>query len=211
MCGHRHLCPGLSPGPAAARVGAGGFPGGVYTFEAGGAASHWAPRRRQRRITRAWSGQPRPSTRWTPLYAERGLPLKRKPLERMESDPGLLALVDGWLQFYGAPVIMILISISYFILARSGSSLARRTLTSAHGFVAAILYIGAFLVWILGHSHRSYAVPFLLLHFFPLALIVISAIWYRGPKLVHFLQLPNLAAMWWGIFVGSMAITNEWL
>ena len=31
-------------------------------------------------ITRAWSGQPRPVTRWTPPYAERGLPLKRKPL-----------------------------------------------------------------------------------------------------------------------------------
>jgi hypothetical protein len=37
-------------------------------------------RRRRSRITRAWSGQPRQATRWTPLYAERGLPLKRKPL-----------------------------------------------------------------------------------------------------------------------------------
>jgi hypothetical protein len=31
-------------------------------------------------LTRAWSGQPRPATRWTPRYTERGLPLKRKPL-----------------------------------------------------------------------------------------------------------------------------------
>ena len=31
-------------------------------------------------LTRAWSGQPRRATRWTPPYAERGLPLKRKPL-----------------------------------------------------------------------------------------------------------------------------------
>jgi hypothetical protein len=31
-------------------------------------------------LTRAWSCQPRPATRWTPPYAERGLPLKRNPL-----------------------------------------------------------------------------------------------------------------------------------
>ena len=80
MCGHPRLDPSLSPGPAAARVGAGGFPARVYTIEVGRAASHWAPQRRQRRITRAWSGQPRRANRWTPLYAERGLPLKRKPL-----------------------------------------------------------------------------------------------------------------------------------
>jgi hypothetical protein len=35
---------------------------------------------RQSRLTRAWSGQPRPAPRWTPPHAERGLPLKRKPL-----------------------------------------------------------------------------------------------------------------------------------
>ena len=28
-----------------------------------------------------WSGQPRAATRWTPPHAERGLPLKRKPLD----------------------------------------------------------------------------------------------------------------------------------
>jgi hypothetical protein len=33
------------------------------------------------RLTRAWSGQPRRVTRWTPPYAERGLPLTRQPLD----------------------------------------------------------------------------------------------------------------------------------
>ena len=119
----------------------------------------------------------------------------------------LLSLV----QIYAAPIVMAGISAAYFVADHSNTTLNHRILTSAHGAAAAILNVVALAIWIAGRSQLSYSVPYLWLHAVPVALIVVLLVAYRGPKWIHILQLPNLVAMFWGLFVGSMAITNDWL
>ncbi len=115
------------------------------------------------------------------------------------------------MQFYGAPVVTAAISAAYFWADRSGAPLGRRILASAHGAAAALLNVAALIIWMVGISKRSFAAPFLWLHLVPVILILLSFFIYRGPKWMHFLQLPNVAALLWGLFIGSMAVTNEWL
>jgi len=119
----------------------------------------------------------------------------------------LLSLV----QIYAAPIVMAGISAAYFVADHSDMTLNHRILTSAHGATAAVLNVVALGIWITGLSKLSYSAPFLWLHAVPVTLIVVSLVSYRGPKWIHILQLPNLVAMFWGLFVGSMAITNDWL
>jgi 4-hydroxybenzoate polyprenyltransferase len=53
--------------------------------------------------------------------------------------------------------------------------------------------------------------PFALASVLPVALIVFSFIRFRGQRTVHFLQTVNLLCFIWTLFVGSMAVTGDWL
>lgn len=115
------------------------------------------------------------------------------------------------LQLHGAAIAMVAISIAYFAADRSGSPFGLRALSSAHGFAASLLFAGAVVISATRSTSPAYALPFLLLHLLPIALIFLSFIWYRGPKLVHALQIPNVIAMLWSGFIGTMAVTGDWL
>jgi hypothetical protein len=115
------------------------------------------------------------------------------------------------LQIYGGAIAMVVISIAYFAADRSGSPFALRALSSAHGFVAALLFAGAVVIGIAGATRPAYALPFQLLHMVPAILVGLSLILYRGPKLLHVLQVPNVIAMLWSVFIGTMAVTGDWL
>ena len=115
-------------------------------------------------------------------------------------------------QWIGAPVVMLGVSAAYFTAYRGRPAYGPRLLCSAHGFVGAALYVGALALWAVSPAYRPslgwpYAVSFLL----PLVLIVLALIKFKGPKWIHLLQLPNLCAMYWSLFIGGMAITGDWL
>jgi hypothetical protein len=104
------------------------------------------------------------------------------------------------------------VSASYFALNRGGSP-RERLWVAAHGIAGIVLYLGAFLVaWVDPNNYRPHlSIPYALLYLVPLALIVVAFRRFRGHWLVHALQGPNLLALLWALFVGSMAITGDWL
>ena len=74
-----------------------------------------------------------------------------------------------------------------------------------------MLYVGALIFSAIGISKPGYGVPFLATLLVPVALIVLSFFLYEGRKSLHTLQLVNLLCIAWTFFIGSMAITGEWL
>jgi hypothetical protein len=99
--------------------------------------------------------------------------------------------------FYLVPLLTAGVSIVYFLSQpRVSAPLTTRLLTSAHGFSIALLYVG---LWVLAGTPapadpRSY-LPLFLLLLVPLALMVASLGWYKGRRLIHLLQLVNLACL----------------
>lgn len=118
-----------------------------------------------------------------------------------------------FMQWYGAPVMMIGVSLVYFFADQRRPAFRERLLVSGHGIAGAGLYFGAFLVaWIQPDGYRPYlAWPYLALLLIPLYLMGVSLVKFRGNLLTHALQVPNVAALLWITFVGSMAITGDWL
>ena len=121
------------------------------------------------------------------------------------------AVLVSWLEFWGAPILMIAISVAYFLASDRAAGVVKRAAWSSHGAMAAVIYFGAVVVWIAGLSRSSWGSAFLILQLLPLALIIYSLICFRGNRLVHFLQVPNALAMVWGMLVGGMAATGDWL
>jgi hypothetical protein len=115
-------------------------------------------------------------------------------------------------QWYGAPIAMIAVSAAFFFASRN-RSFRQRLLVSAHGMSGAVLYVGAFAVASLqpGGYRPSWAGAYATLYLVPLALIGVSILKFQGAKLIHALQVLNLGALTWALFVGTMAVTGDWL
>ncbi|HEY2865358.1 MAG TPA: hypothetical protein VGK37_17195 [Casimicrobiaceae bacterium] len=108
---------------------------------------------------------------------------------------------------------MVTVSAIYFFADQRRPAYADRLISSAHGIVGVLLYFGALAIW---WSSPNEARPFLanpyaFLYLVPLGLIGVSLFRFRGPRFIHLLQLPNLAALAWALFVGSMAVSGDWL
>ena len=118
-----------------------------------------------------------------------------------------------FMQWYGAPFVMIGVSLVYFFADTRRPALGERLLVSAHGAAGAALYIGAFLVdWLQPGGYRPYlGWPYAVLFLVPLVLIGVAVFKFRGNLFTHALQAPNIAALLWSAFVGGMAITGDWL
>ena len=123
----------------------------------------------------------------------------------------LFVVAPGWPQFYAAPIVMFVVSAAYFMASSRDAPLSRRVLTSAHGLVGSILTLGALALYATGNSRPVYGPVFFSLYFIPLGLALASLFSYSGPKRMHSLQGPNVAAMLWGGFIGGMAASGEWL
>jgi hypothetical protein len=110
---------------------------------------------------------------------------------------------DGLMQWYGAPIVMIGVSVAYFVADVRRPAVRQRLL----------VYVGAFLVaWAVPLDYRPYlAWPYAALLLVPLVLVGVSLVKFRGNRLVHLLQVPNMAALLWSAFVGGMAVTGDWL
>lgn len=116
------------------------------------------------------------------------------------------------LVLYGPPIVMVAISALYFHLDRRQGELRDRILSSIHGALGTVLYLGAMAVWKITGAHHPGAVePFLLCYVAPLASVSYALFRFRGPKTIHLLQVINIAALLWTGLVGAMAIKGTWL
>ena len=113
--------------------------------------------------------------------------------------------------FFLAPGLGLTVSLIYYIFSRPMQQIGSRLLVSAHGAVISLLYFGATQIGQLGASHSALGVPFMLSLLVPCALIGYSLLKFRGKKIIHILQLLNLFALFLTLFIGTMAITGEWL
>ncbi|HEY1104021.1 MAG TPA: hypothetical protein VGE70_11430 [Burkholderiaceae bacterium] len=114
-------------------------------------------------------------------------------------------------QFWLAPLLTLLVSIVYFRTSPSGQGMAERLAVSAHGCVIAVLYFGALTFWWAGASRPAYGKLFAYSLLVPLVLMGFAFVKFRGKASVHLLQIVNLVGLFWTFFVGSMAITGDWL
>lgn len=120
-------------------------------------------------------------------------------------------LAHHFLEFWGAPIFSVLVSGIYFRSSPSSVPLRMRLFASAHGIAIASLYFVAMGIWRSGTSRASYGIPFLCLLTIPLVLIGVSFFCFRGSRLLHLLQIVNLLCLVWTAFIGSMAVTGDWL
>jgi hypothetical protein len=136
-------------------------------------------------------------------------PSKLAAIDTASRDENMYRLM----QWYGAPVVMIGVSLVYFFADTRRPALRERLLVSVHGVAGAALYVGAFVVaWLQPGGYRPYlAWPYFVLLLVPLALIGVALFKFRGNPLIHALQAPNVAALLWSAFVGGMAVTGDWL
>lgn len=113
-------------------------------------------------------------------------------------------------QWILAPVVACGISCVYF-LKTNELPFGYRLLASAHGTLLAILYVAALTVHVLGFSSRSFALPFWAAFVLPLASATLALLWVKGKGALHLLLLVGLVCAAWALFVGTMAVTGEWL
>lgn len=115
------------------------------------------------------------------------------------------------MQFWLAPLVALAISILFFLASPKEQGLARRCAASAHGLSIAALFFGAMQFHWSGAFHPAYQRPFGYMALLPLALIVLSFFYFRGAKSFHFLHIFSILCLAWVFFIGSMAVTGNWL
>jgi hypothetical protein len=123
----------------------------------------------------------------------------------------ILPALSAWAQGMLAPILALTISLVYFWSSPSTETMSRRLLSSAHGASVAVLYMAAMAVFWAHKASPKFGTPFLFLLLIPVILVFASFFLYRGPKSVHLLQVLNLACLAWTFFIGSMAVTGNWL
>lgn len=86
-----------------------------------------------------------------------------------------------------------------------------KLLASMHSAFLLFILIFALFLGLNGHANETYQVPFTVILLIPLASIAYSFKIYEGSKRIHILHLWNFVALIWTWFIGSMAITGDWL
>ncbi len=123
----------------------------------------------------------------------------------------LIGSLLGVLFLVAAPLIAVAISVMYFLRSDSNANLLRRVISSAHGVTIAIIYAIAFAITLAGYAEPPKIIPFVVALLVPVALILISLFDYPGNSRIHRWQVLNVACLLWTWFMGSMAITGDWL
>lgn len=121
----------------------------------------------------------------------------------------------GVVLFCLTPILTVLVSLTYFCTSPIKQRLYLRLAISSHGVAIAVLYCSAILINLfMTFSPETEAVIHEIWTYFlivPVILIFFSLIKYRGPLLVHTLQIFNMMGLVWTLFLGSMFLTNTWL
>jgi hypothetical protein len=115
-----------------------------------------------------------------------------------------------WLVEVSSPVILpASTSIVYFITSPRRQPRRLRLLASAHGATIATIYALAWLIVLSGMSRPPLLLPFAVLLIVPVSLTLISFFIYKGPRAVHWLQVPSIACLLWTGFAGAMLVTGQ--
>jgi hypothetical protein len=114
------------------------------------------------------------------------------------------------LPFVFVLLVMSAISVIYFVSDKS-SPVVMRLLCSAHGLLGAVLFASAIAISYAGRASRNLENPYARLFIVPVISIVLSFIFFRGNKVVHLLQIFNLAFLLWALVVGTMSIGADWI
>jgi len=116
------------------------------------------------------------------------------------------------MNFYLPALVMCAVSGVYYAYDTGEPKRSVRLMVSAHGVLGTLLYACALLWWYLSPTYRPWAtLPFILAFVLPLSSIVFSFCKFRGPKVVHLVQLLNVSALAYALFIGGMAVSGEWL
>jgi hypothetical protein len=98
-------------------------------------------------------------------------------------------------------IAMIATSAVYFYFDRVESNIWTRIFVSAHGFLAALLYFTALLVWDATGAYRPWAAwPFTALYLVPVASMAFALFQFRGPKWLHVCDWPYVGD--WRLAIG---------
>ncbi len=114
-----------------------------------------------------------------------------------------------FLFIFGGAIGCLAIGVVYFIRAKGAASLPVRAVTSAYAPVVSMAFAAGVLVprefWAgLGRS------SFLLVQLLPLALLVLSLLFYPGDKKTHWYLAPITLFLWaWQIFVAQLLIHGK--
>jgi len=116
------------------------------------------------------------------------------------------------MNFYLPVLVMCAVSGAYYAFDIAEPKRRVRLMVSAHGVLGALLYLGALFCWFLSPIYRPWAtLPFFLTFVLPLSSIVYAFFRFRGPKVLHLVQLLNLSALAYALFIGGMAVSGDWL
>jgi uncharacterized membrane protein len=116
-----------------------------------------------------------------------------------------------WAEWYLAPILALVVSAVYFATSPRTQPLSLRLLVSSAGVLTAVVYCVAGAVALLKRPDRAYGSAFAVALLLPISAMVLSLWLYRGKKVVHFLQIVNVACLAWTAFIGGMAVTGDWL
>jgi hypothetical protein len=121
--------------------------------------------------------------------------------------PSILEILSGPL----LPGTFMFAASTAFFLKDKSSSFSSRIFSSAHGFLGALIFLGAVFVWQSGRSNDSLLLPYAVSFLLPLGSIVFSLFRFSGNKRMHLLHIPILLCLVAAFFVGSMLVTNDFL
>lgn len=113
-------------------------------------------------------------------------------------------------QWLWAPIAAAVVSVVYFRSSKN-ARLGERLAVSVHGLSIVLVYVGALLVSAGGLSRASLLYPFWVLFLVPLMLAGLALYRFEGNGAVHLLQVVNLVSAGWVFFIGTMAVTGDWL
>lgn len=107
--------------------------------------------------------------------------------------------------------LVISVGISWVYWRKIEGAVLTRLFASFHSVSLLIILVVALLFGLNGFSNLSFQTPFTLILLIPIASIVFSIKTYDGHKRIHILHLWNVIALIWTWFIGSMALTGDWL
>jgi 4-hydroxybenzoate polyprenyltransferase len=125
--------------------------------------------------------------------------------------PSVLSYAAAWTQWLLAPILASAISLIYYHAASPTLARSMKLVVSAHGVSMAALYMVAMTIFWTDKAKPMFALPYLCSLLMPAGLIIFSLFKFKGHRVVHWLQLINVACLLWVAFIGIMAVTGDWL
>jgi len=107
-------------------------------------------------------------------------------------------------------IVPVLIGIHYFLRSADMTKTPRIAVSIA-GPQISFLYLISLAIGLRGHGNSGLAQAFAVALIVPCIFVLYTLLAYRGPKKIHALQTLNALALIDTYFLGTMAITDNWL